>query len=503
MKDKKKLYIVSGIIAFIVIAIIFVLFINDKNKLTRSEKNWINDNMNVVQNIHVVNNVNVFGDNGTGVFYDFIQDLQTEYRLEINPVTFLYGETATGNAFNAGPVIGKDATVFYEDHYAIVGKDKAIHTSSSDFIQSEIGVLALDSEYLKMVLPNYNFKVYESTDKLFEGLKNGDVSLIMISVLRDIDKVIENDFYVNYHFSDVKYYYYFDGAENNELASIVKKYFNNWKDKYFTEVFNSNEFVTITNALGLSEADISDILAKTYNYGFINQNPYEVITGGNFGGISAVYLKEFSKFSGVDFKFNKYSSFSKFIDAIGKQDIDIYLNFYTFDDKFQTTYTPQGINFDIIAPVKEKITIGSLNTPNEITVYTQKSSKIASYLANNSNYKIEYFETLKEMNRLAKKGKIIALDTEVFNYFHKNKLRNYESRLHMSINESYSFKTNTNNKFDKLLSAYISTLDPNIIKYTGIYNHNQTVLKGEILAKIAQYILLILSLLGLFMALFY
>ena len=118
MREKKKLYLIIGsAVALLIIAIAFFMFFSDKNKLSRDEKKWVANNLSTVQNINILNNINVFGDNGSGVFYDFVRDFQTEYRIEINPVTFLQGESPEGIKFSAGNTITKNSTVFYEDHY--------------------------------------------------------------------------------------------------------------------------------------------------------------------------------------------------------------------------------------------------------------------------------------------------------------------------------------------------------------------------------------------------
>ena len=93
----------------------------------------------------LVNNAKIFGDNGTGVFYDFIKDFQTEYRLEINPITFQQGEKPEGIAFNAGNKVSKNDTVFYEDHYVIIGKNDTIVTSINTLLSNKIGVITSSS----------------------------------------------------------------------------------------------------------------------------------------------------------------------------------------------------------------------------------------------------------------------------------------------------------------------------------------------------------------------
>lgn len=504
MKDKKRLYTIIGIIIAVIIISIFVYnFLNDKNKLNKNEKNWITNNVSVVQNINVLNNANVFGDNGTGVFFDFIKDFQSEYRLKINPVTFLNGEQVEGVSFTAGNQIDDNSIVFYEDHYVIVGREKNIYDSSNAFKNNEIGVLQSDSEYLKGKVLSYNYRVYDSDASLFEALKTGEINYAMVSLIRNIDRIFSNDLVINYHFSDVKYYYYFEGIKDDTLSSIIRKYFNRWNKKYFNDVFNNNEFLAIASALNLTEADVSTALSKTYNYGFINQNPYEVITGGNFGGISAIYLKYFSEFSDIKFNFRKFSSANKFKKAIKSNSIDIYLNYYLFDDNYEDIYNSSCISFDIIAPVKNNVIINDLNVVDDSEVYVLKSSKISRYLSENSDFKLKYYETISEMLKLARKGKIIAIDTETFNYFHKNKLKNYESRYSKVINDSYTFKIKGTSSLKRLFSSYTQTLDPNIVIYEGINNHNKTVSKGETLANIAKYFIYLLLGGALFMIFFY
>ena len=503
MKDKKKLIIIIlSSIAVLLLAFAIFSFLNDKNKLTKKEKTWIADNLTTVQNINIVNNAKIFGDNGTGVFYDFIKDFQTEYRLEINPITFQQGEKPEGIAFNAGNKVSKNDTVFYEDHYVIIGKNDAIVTSINTLLSNKIGVLTSDAEYLNKYFNTVQFNTFDSVEKLYEALKNDDVSYVIGPTLRDIDYVLSNSYYILYHLSDVKYYYYFDGKKDDILSSVINKYFNNWKDKYFDDIFYSNQFDEFVTDLALTEADVAKIRSVTYNYGFINQNPYEVITGGNFGGIVAVYLKNFSDFADVEFNFKKYSNPKKFTKAVVKGDIDLYYDYYTYSNKLTNIGSYEPIKVDIIAPLKNNLTINSLDTLKE-DVYVQRDSRIERYLKQNTNLNIKYYDTQKGMVKLARKGKIIAIDSNMFDYYHTNKLKGYQSRYDFTIEDSYSFKVKSDDKFIKLFKSYIRILDPETIKIEGLYNHRKTVQKGSILARIAQYIMVIFLIVAAFMVFFY
>ena len=504
MKDKKKLIIaIISAIALITIIIFAYLFFTDENKLTRNEKKWIANNLNTIQNINVINDVNVFGDNGSGVFYDFIRDFQTEYRLEVNPVTYLNGENVTGNTFRMGNKINKNSTVFYEDHYVLVGKEYKVTENSRSFNGSSVGVLSADEEYVKYYLRDYNFIAFENSEKLYEGFKNGSVDYIIVPIIRDIDKILSNGYEINYHFSDIKYYFYFDGVKDDYLASIITKYFNNWKDSYFDEIFYDNEFNSFVSALGLSENDISKLRSVTYNYGFINQNPYETINGGNFGGIAAIYLREFSDFADVEFNFEKYKNAAKFKKAINDNKVDIYYNYYTFNNGFVETGSYDNIKVDIVAPSKDSLTISSLYSLNNTPVYVQRDSKIARYLIDNSNLNLKYYDSQKDMIKRARKGDVLVIDDNIFNYYHKNKLDNYETRYTFNINDSYSFKVRDSKAFKTLITSFMKTLDPEKVKYSGLYNHEKTILKGTILGKIAQYLITALIIAVGFMLVFY
>ena len=79
MKKKKSLIIIIiSILVVAVTAILLYTLLNDKNKLTVAERNWVNESIGTIQNINVINNVNVFGKDGSGVFYDFIDSFEKE-----------------------------------------------------------------------------------------------------------------------------------------------------------------------------------------------------------------------------------------------------------------------------------------------------------------------------------------------------------------------------------------------------------------------------------------
>ena len=66
MKKKKSIIIIIiSILVVIGIAIGLYFILNDKDKLTVSERNWVNQNIGTIQNINVINGIisDIIGDN--------------------------------------------------------------------------------------------------------------------------------------------------------------------------------------------------------------------------------------------------------------------------------------------------------------------------------------------------------------------------------------------------------------------------------------------------------
>ena len=167
MKRKRSLLvIVISVIVVIILGILLYNILSDENNLTVSERNWINENINSVQNINVLNNANVFGKNGEGVFYDFIEDFEEEYGMDTNAITFNIGTNPSGLTFGSKTSITDNDVVFYEDHYVLVGSDSEKLSDASDLSGRSVGILTSDLSYVSKYIndvTNVSFTQYEST----------------------------------------------------------------------------------------------------------------------------------------------------------------------------------------------------------------------------------------------------------------------------------------------------------------------------------------------------
>lgn len=494
MKKKKSIIIIIiSILVVIGIAVGLYFILNDKDKLTVSERNWVNQNIGTIQNINVINNVNVFGKNGSGVFYDFISDFETEYGLSINPITFNEGSNPSGISFGVKNIVDDNDILFYTDHYVLVGKNNDYISTEEDLNGKNIDILSKDLSYVSKYVKkasNVVFKQFENIDEILLDM-NENETYMLVPLMEYLDTILSKDYKVVYHFSDIKEYYVLS-LSDDKLSSVLKKYYNKWNNE-FDNVYNDNLFKTFTSAMNITDTEVDSMQSITYNYGFVNASPYEVILGGKYGGIVAVYLSNFSKFADIEFNFVKYKTFNKFMKAVNNKDIDLYFNYYNFTDDF---YQTDGISIEyVIAARRDNSTvIKSIYSLIGETVYVQENSKIYDYIKNISDINIKTFSTTKDLFKLNKKDVFIILDKNTFDYYSDNKLDNYTGRYEDFISNEYTFKVRTNSALYRLLDKYIGVMDENKLVIEGLNNHYDTIKSGNIITKIAEYILLILLL---------
>lgn len=488
MKKRKNILIVIIVAIILVIAsILLYRLLDDENKLTVAERNWINDNIGTIQNINVVNNQNVFGKDGEGLFYDFIDDFEKEYKLDLNPITFNYPAGVQGLALTTAQSVSDNDIVIYEDHYVLVSQNEEVISKESDLSGKEINILANDLSYVSKYIKSNNlkFKQFDNIDDLNAALDDKD-AYALVPLMSYLDNILENNLNVIYHFSDAKIYYSLT-VDDSMLGSVLKKYYSKWQENK-KEKYNEELFKVFKKGMGLSDTEVDAMQSVTYNYGFVNASPYEVIIGGKYGGIVSVYLQNFSDFAGVEFNFEKYKNKLKFMKAIQNKDIDLYFNYYNYEDSYNNA---GGINIEYVValPRTNNMVVKSINSLISKEVYVEEGSKIANFIKQIEGINVKTYKNVKELSKLNKKDTIIVLDKNTFDYIKTKNLNSYSERYSDYINEEYTFKVRTKSALYDLLKKYVQVMDENTLVLDGVNNHYETVKSGSIITNIAKYIL--------------
>lgn len=487
-KSVKRILLVIPAIVFIVVATLIIMnVLKDENKLTVKEKEWINNNLSTVQNVNIINNLSVFGANGSGIFYDFINDMSKEYGLKINPVTYNNGESSVSHGFMATNSLDDNSLVIYEDNYVLIKKDYEIITDIASLSSKSIGVLSSDVTYLNSYLKSFNLKLtaYENKKALEEAFSK-DLDYILVPKYEYLDYIVANDYQISYHFNDIKRYYTYE-LQGDYFSSIIKKYFTKWNGKYFDSSYNKAMKQALIENLKLTDSDIKQLNSKVYSYGFINNSPYEIIMGGNYGGIISVYLNKFSKVAGVDFKYSKYRSYKLLTNAINDGSLDLYFNYYTLTNNYKEINTHMNIEYNIIAKESNSMVVNSLDSLKGKTVYVLQDSMLYNYLSTIDDITINTYRNVKELKKIAKQDNIIMIDHNTYDTYANKELSGYTVRYTSNTDGTYNFKVREDGPFYKTLNAFIKLQDPNLTINEGLYNYTKTLKSGTVLGTIAKY----------------
>ena len=198
---RKRLIIIIVLTVLIVTATIIVSLsiLNDKQRLSVNEKQWLNVNKNNVISINVINDLNVFGKDGNGVFFDFLNSLSENYNIEINPVIYNSYEHV-GGTYLGYSLTKENFTSFYDDEFVLVGKKSGLITNINNLKNYKIGVLEEFKDYIEKYLNDETneYVLYKTKEELIKNFKeNNDLNYIIVPKIMYLDEILSNDFYIN------------------------------------------------------------------------------------------------------------------------------------------------------------------------------------------------------------------------------------------------------------------------------------------------------------------
>ena len=507
--EKKKVFLIVLILVsiFSVVAVGTYLILHDDNKLDVKEKEWIADNTNNVQNVYVVNDIDILAKNGSGVIFDFLDMLKKEYGLDINPITYNSGEQVGDRAFKLTTEVAKNQTEIYKEHYVLISKSLNSIESLKQLNNINVGVVINDEKSVNNYLNGANMviKSYETPTKLFEALElSQDITYAIVPLEENLSSILTSNYYIDYHISDLNKYLVYEQKEGDLFSSIVSKYFVKFKDDKLLNSYNKNELDAFLSALSVSDKDLKKIQGKTYQYGFLNNSPYEILTSGTYGGIVSEYLSRFGAFSGTEFNFTRYKNFNKFTEAVANNKIDLYYNYYNITTEYNRVDSLDYISFVVVAPEEDSLVINSVGALGNTPIYVLKDSILEKYLDEFGGLKVKVYENTRDLRRIANKGYVIAIDKLSFEYYNKDFLSRYNIRYENVLNDTYNFFVKKDNEiFELLYAKYINLLDPKEIRVKGLYNHSLTVKSGTIIGQIARYALIIIFAIVVFLLILY
>ena len=500
MKNKTNRLIIITIIGIVLIISVIIFILNyskDESSFSIIEKKWIKDNTNNVIDVSIYNDIPIYGKNGQGVSFDYLDKFSEKYNIKFNKVSYFASNNASYKnvsfrILNPTEEPGKEDILLYEDNYVVISKEVKNIDKNSDLENSKIGILQNDTNtinYYLSGLKNISYTPFESSNELFNALDGNDVDYILLPKTAYLDKILDKELKIIYHINDLKQKYVLTVTKNNTLLSIMKKYTNQFKEADYSISYNDNYTNSMYKLSKISDAEIASYNSNPYVFGYIVNMPFENVNNNNFVGTISNYLSEFEDMFGVNFKLIKYNSVSELKKALSDGEVDVaFANFNAEGTNIDKIYSTSPFREDYVVLGKEYFPINSVRSLKGKKVYTIANTYIDDYLTTN-DVKPKKYNNSDELLRNVDNDGIIVIDKATYYYYQPRKFVDYKVIYEDKLDSDYTFvirDVDKNTTFAKLFNNYVMSVDYNQIRYK--YNTSYDLTKGELFNSIVKYV---------------
>ena len=465
MKNNKKLITILAIVIIVIsVGVFYFVFGKEDTKttLTIAEKKWIESNKNDIIDFSILNNTAILNYNGGGLFFDFLQDLEETTNLSFNKVPYNYEDEVTSEyALKVVPKVEKDQILVYEDNYAIFSNLEIKYNRIEDITDLQIGVLEDNIEDVSIYLDgaDVSFKSYASLNDLIKALSKEQINSIIIPKLLYLSEVAsENKLNVVYNVTEMQDNYVVTLGNKSTLNTILKKYFDKWKDENYTTTYNKYLSDMYFDVYGIDEKEQVTFRSKRYNYGYVENTPYDMEYDGEYAGYNHLFLSSFAEMANIEVDYKKYNSSTNLLKAFNDNKVDFFFNSFednAYDVDYQETVSIFDERVAVISNKKTDIVINSINSLKEQEVAVLKGSKIAIAL-DKKNIKTVLYDNLDKL--LKTKQNIIAIDYDSYSYYANTVLANYRLEYISNLNTDYNYVirgVNSNDTFTDFFNFYL------------------------------------------------
>ena len=506
----KKRAILLGVICLLLFTGIvggtaYILRGQDENKLTIQEKEWIQQNKNLLQDFSIVDNVPIFSDSGTGVVFDFLASLEENTELDFNELSYSYGNNPTSEyAFQIVNKKGKNDILLYRDNFVLVTKDKMSYNTTADITNIRIGVLDDHLEDVEKYLTGSTNVTYIPVENENDLLTFSNLDAIVLPKTIYMEQLAGDDkLNIAYSITEMTEDYVIHLGENKILNSILTKYYQKWESESFDTSFKENFSEDYFEFSGVTEKDKANFHGKRYAYGFVDNLPFDTIVNQEFVGINTSFLKSFAGLAGIEISFEEYQNIDELVNAINNKKIDFFFdNGKTAKYDVDTYATTSHINEQIVvlSSNENDVTVNTLASLSGKTVRVVKSSLISEILTKNGT-KVEESDTIADLIKEKDKDDILVMDLENYTYY-QSKLKGFKIDYQFTLGEPYKFIANDskeNKVFNRFFDFYLSYANQTEV-INDAHEELDKVLSTPSLAKII--ILTISALIVLFFSIF-
>lgn len=499
-----KIVILSiiGLLLLVCVVIFILNYTKDSSSFSLLEKNWINNHKSNVIDVSVYNDVPVYGQDGEGMIFSYLEEFTNSYGIEFNKVSYLVGGSTnmrdvSFRILNYNEELGENDILLYTDKYVLIGKNNDNINGISSLRDKAIGVLEEDTSNVRYYLNEAVGVKYTSckdTQEMIDLLNQGEISYGVVPNNLYLDDIIENDLSVVFHLDELYKKYVLTVNNDKTLKSIMNKFTMIYQKDFEEEKYKTYFLDAFFKFSKISEAERMNYNASNYVYGYVANMPYENMINKEFVGTLANYLSGFEDTADVDFKLVGYNNVNELKQAFSRGEVDVLFA------NFNTT----GVNVDVvntISPFEEKYVIlskdnypmSSIRSLKGQEVYTVSGTYLYDYLSVNGITPKGFINTDELLRNVSNKS-IVMLNFDTYEYYKDRKFKNYKVLYEGVLDNDYSFAirdVNKNQTFIKLFSYYISSINYKNIRYE--YNTDYMVNSKNELSVMVKYIAIILG----------
>ena len=507
MKKNNKLnkIVILSIIAiiFTISLVIFILnFTKDSSSFSILEKKWISSHANKVIDISIYNDVPIYGQDGEGISFSYLEQFTNAYNIEFNKVSYLTDSDSNLRdiAFRIADfnyqLTDNDIEIF-KDYYVIVGKESNTINDISDLKDSKLGVLDDDITNIRYYLndgKDITITSSKTFDDMYNLLNGNEIEYMAIPENLYLDDILKNDLSIVYHISELYKKYILTVNNDKTLKSIMNKFNIIYNKDYEQDDYKKYFLNTFFKYKSINEAEKMNYNASSYTYGYVINMPFENTVNKEFVGTLSNYLSGFEDLANVDFKIVGYQNVLELKQALSRGEVDlIFGNFNTTGVNVDVLKTNSPFKEEYVIISQEPLLVNSIRSLKGNDIYTVSNTYLYDYLSQNG-ITPKSFDNTDMLLRSIRSDSIVMIDRDTYEYYKDNKFKNYKIVYQDTLKDEYSFiirDVNKNETFYKLFNYYVSSVNYKTIKYD--YNTNYIVNANSGLNNMLKYLFIVLG----------
>lgn len=503
---KKKLIIIIPIIIAVVTFVFVYRYYNKEDEtttLTVREKQWVQEHADQTYDFEVVNNYPLYGTNGSGVIFSFLDDFEENIGLEFNRIPYLKESKTSIDGFririlNNNTKLTDNDLPLFNDNYVAVGKTYQRINNIKDFKNVTFGVFKDDSSDISYYLKsgtNLSFKTYDEIEDIYKALDNDEVDMVIVPNIMYLNYTIDNDKYsINYFFTEMQKQIVLTlSKDNEELNKIVTKYYNKWRQTKYVQEYNDAYLDYYLEENNLNAKTKAELISKNYTYGYVENPPYEQFVNGKVAGIAGEYVDRVARLSGINFKYKKYDTVEDLEKAIDKGEIDLYFDYYNYNNnKYKSTLSTFIEQYVVLGKEEDNHIVTSFESMKDEPLAMLGNDSLYNYFSNNARAKIKTYDNIDDLVKESG-NRLIVVDREIYTHYQTTKFKKLKLLYNDTMMNDYKFMVKNNNEaFYDLFNYIINTNSYYNYRNSGITNLHASILENSTLEQVYTIVLTII-----------